>query len=362
MFYYFLIPYVEYFNSLNLFNYLTFRAGGALFTAFLISLFLGPKFIKKLKSVQKKGQPIRKDGPQSHLISKVGTPTMGGMLILISLFISIVLWSDLSSQIVWLIFSITMLFGLIGALDDYQKLKNNSPEGFKGSYRLIVEFIISFAFVYLFNKIINPELINIIYIPFTKGYYIDLGNFYYIFAAIVIVGSANAVNLTDGLDGLAIGPIMITSLSFAFIAYFTGNLIYSDYLKIPYVSDSGELVIICASLIGAGLGFLWFNAPPAMVFMGDTGSLSMGGTIGAIAVATKHEIILVIIGGVFVLEALSVFAQVISFKLTGKRIFRMAPIHHHFEQKGWSESTIVIRFWIIAIILALLGLASLKLR
>ncbi len=362
MFYYFFIPYIEYFNSLNLFNYLTFRAGGALFTAFLISLLLGPKFIKKLKSVQKKGQPIRKDGPKSHLISKIGTPTMGGMLILISLFISIVLWSDLSSQIVWLTFSITMLFGLIGALDDYQKLKNNSPEGFKGSHRLIVEFIISITFVFLFNKIVHPELINIIYIPFTKGYYIDLGNFYYIFAAIVIVGSANAVNLTDGLDGLAIGPIMITSLSFAFIAYFTGNLIYSDYLKIPYVSESGELVIICASLIGAGLGFLWFNAPPAMVFMGDTGSLSMGGTIGAIAVATKHEIILAIIGGIFVLEALSVFAQVISFKFTGKRIFRMAPIHHHFEQKGWSESTIVIRFWIISIILALIGLASLKLR
>ena len=362
MLYYLLIPYIEIFNFLNLFNYLTFRAGGALFTAFFISLFLGPKFIRKLKSVQKKGQPIRKDGPQSHLINKVGTPTMGGMLILISLFISILFWADLSSSIVWLIFSITILFGLIGALDDYKKLKNNSSEGFKGSHRLIVEFLICFLFIFLFNKIINPELVNIVFIPFTKGYYFDLGNFYYVFAAIVIVGSANAVNLTDGLDGLAIGPIMITALSFAFIAYFTGNFIYSDYLKIPYVNDTGELVIICASLIGAGLGFLWFNAPPAMVFMGDTGSLSMGGTIGAIAVATKHEIILAIIGGIFVLEALSVFAQVISFKLTGKRIFRMAPIHHHFEQKGWSESTVVIRFWIISIILALVGLASLKLR
>ena len=250
----------------------------------------------------------------------------------------------------------------IGALDDYSKLKNNNPEGFKASYRLIVEFLICFLFVFLFNKIVNPDLVNIVFIPFTKGFFIDLGNFYYIFAAIVIVGSANAVNLTDGLDGLAIGPIMITTLSFAFIAYFTGNLIYSEYLKIPYVNDTGELVIICASLIGAGLGFLWFNAPPAMVFMGDTGSLSIGGTIGAIAVATKHEIILSLIGGIFVLEALSVFAQIISFKLTGKRIFRMAPIHHHFEQKGWSEATIVIRFWIISIILALLGLASLKLR
>ena len=362
MLYYFLTPYIENFNFLNLFNYLTFRAGGALFTAFFISLFLGPKFIKKLKSIQKKGQPIRQDGPKSHLISKVGTPTMGGMLILISLFISILFWADLSSNIVWLIFSITILFGLIGAFDDYNKLKNNSPDGFKATYRLIVEFSICFLLVFLFNKIINPNLVNIVFIPFTKGFSIDLGNFYYIFAAVVIVGSANAVNLTDGLDGLAIGPIMITTLSFAFIAYFTGNLIYSEYLKIPYVSDTGELVIICASLIGAGLGFLWFNAPPAMVFMGDTGSLSIGGTIGAIAVATKHEIILSLIGGIFVLEALSVFAQVISFKLTGKRIFRMAPIHHHFEQKGWSEATIVIRFWIISIILALLGLASLKLR
>ena len=362
MLYYFLTPYIENFNFLNLFNYLTFRAGGALFTAFFISLFLGPKFIKKLKSVQKKGQPIRLDGPKNHLVNKAGTPTMGGMLILISLFVSILFWADLSSNIVWLIFSITILFGLIGALDDYSKLKNNSPEGFKASYRLIVEFLISFLFVFLFNKIVNPDLVNIVFIPFTKGFFIDLGNFYYIFAAIVIVGSANAVNLTDGLDGLAIGPIMITTLSFAFIAYFTGNAIYSEYLKIPYVSDTGELVIICASLIGAGLGFLWFNAPPAMVFMGDTGSLSIGGTIGAIAVATKHEIILSLIGGIFVLEALSVFAQIISFKLTGKRIFRMAPIHHHFEQKGWSEATIVIRFWIISIILALLGLASLKLR
>ncbi len=362
MLYYFLTPYIENFNFLNLFNYLTFRAGGALFTAFFISLFLGPKFIKKLKSVQKKGQPIRLDGPKSHLVNKAGTPTMGGMLILISLFVAILFWADLSSNIVWLIFSITILFGLIGALDDYSKLKNNNPEGFKASYRLTVEFLICFLFVFLFNKIVNPDLVNIVFIPFTKGFFIDLGNFYYIFAAIVIVGSANAVNLTDGLDGLAIGPIMITTLSFAFIAYFTGNLIYSEYLKIPYVSDTGELVIICAALIGAGLGFLWFNAPPAMVFMGDTGSLSIGGTIGAIAVATKHEIILSLIGGIFVLEALSVFAQIISFKLTGKRIFRMAPIHHHFEQKGWSEATIVIRFWIISIILALLGLASLKLR
>ena len=287
---------------------------------------------------------------------------MGGMLILISIFISIILWSDINSKLVWLVFSITILFGLLGAIDDYKKLKSNSPDGINSLVRLLVEFIISFVFIYYLNQIINIDLVNIVFIPFTKGFYLDLGFIYYLFGSFVIVGCANAVNLTDGLDGLAIGPIMISALSFAFFAYFAGNLIYSEYLKIPYVSDTGELVIICASLIGAGLGFLWYNAPPAMVFMGDTGSLSMGGTIGAIAVATKHELILTIIGGIFVLEALSVFAQVISFKLTGKRIFKMAPIHHHFEQKGWSESTIVIRFWIIAIILALIGLASLKLR
>ena len=362
MFHYFFTPLVEDFSFLNLFNYITFRAGGALFTAFLISIFFGPKLIRTLKKIQKKGQPIRKDGPKSHLLNKVGTPTMGGMLILISIFISIILWSDISSKLVWLVFSITIFFGLLGAYDDYKKLRSYSPEGANSLVRLLIEFLVAFIFIFYLNKIINANIVNIVFIPFTKGLYVDLGFFYYLFASFVIVGCANSVNLTDGLDGLAIGPIMISALSFAFFAYFAGNQIYSDYLKIPYVSDTGELVIICAALIGAGLGFLWFNAPPAMVFMGDTGSLSMGGTIGAIAVATKHELILTIIGGIFVLEALSVFAQVISFKLTGKRIFKMAPIHHHFEQKGWSESTIVIRFWIIAIILALIGLASLKLR
>ena len=362
MFHYFFTPLVEDFSFLNLFNYITFRAGGALFTAFLISIFFGPKLFRTLKKIQKKGQPIRKDGQKSHLLNKVGTPTMGGMLILISIFISIILWSDISSKLVWLVFSITIFFGLLGAYDDYKKLRSNSPEGVNSLVRLIIEFLVGFIFIFYLNKIINANIVNIVFIPFTKGLYVDLGFFYYLFASFVIVGCANSVNLTDGLDGLAIGPIMISALSFAFFGYFAGNQIYSDYLKIPYLSDTGEGVIICASLIGAGLGFLWFNAPPAMVFMGDTGSLSMGGTIGAIAVATKHELILTIIGGIFVLEALSVFAQVISFKLTGKRIFKMAPIHHHFEQKGWSESTIVIRFWIIAIILALIGLASLKLR
>ena len=318
MFYYFLIPLIENFNFFNLFNYLTFRAGGALFTAFIISLLLGPKLIKTLKKIQKNGQPIRSDGPKSHLITKAGTPTMGGMLILISLFFSIILWGDWTSKVVWLVFGITISFGLIGAYDDYKKLKSNSPKGVNSYTRLSLEFTIAFIFIFCLNSFIDKNLVNVVYVPFTKGFFIDLGFLYYVFGSLVIVGCANAVNLTDGLDGLAIGPIMISSLSFAFITYFTGNLIYSEYLKIPYISDTGELVIICAALIGSGLGFLWYNAPPAMVFMGDTGSLSMGGTIGAIAVATKHEIILVIIGGVFVLEALSVIAQVISFKLTGK--------------------------------------------
>ena len=287
---------------------------------------------------------------------------MGGMLILISLFISIVLWADLSSKVVWLVFSITILFGIIGALDDYKKLKNNSSEGFKGSHRLIVEFIICFLFVYVFNKIINPDLINVVFIPFTKGYFIDLGIFYYLFASLVIVGSANAVNLTDGLDGLAIVPVMIVALSFAFISYVSGNIIFSEYLQILYIKNSGELAVFCGAIVGAALGFLWFNAPPAKVFMGDTGSLAMGGALGSLAVIVKHEIVLAIIGGLFVLETLSVIIQVLSFKLTGKRIFRMAPLHHHFEKKGWAEPTIVIRFWIITIVLALIGLATLKIR
>lgn len=362
MFYYFFVPLIENYSFFNLFKYISFRAGGALFTALIISFIFGPFLIRKLKKLQKNGQPIRKDGPKSHIINKVGTPTMGGTLILFSLTISVLLWGNLYNQIVWLVLFVTLSFGIIGALDDYNKLRSNSSEGTNGKLRLLTEFIVAFIFLFLLSEFTSNEMKNIISIPYTKGITIDLKNFYLPFGAIVIVGTANSVNLTDGLDGLAIGPVMITSLSFAFIAYFTGNYIFSDYLKIPFISGAGELAIICAALIGSGLGFLWFNAPPAMVFMGDTGSLSVGGTIGAIAVATKHEIVLAIIGGLFVLETVSVMMQVFSFKLTGKRIFKMAPLHHHFEQKGWSESTIVIRFWIISIILALIGLASLKLR
>lgn len=362
MLYYFLIPLIEKFNFLNLFNYITFRAGGALFTSLLISFLVGPSLINFLKKIQKNGQPIRKDGPKTHLISKAGTPTMGGTLILSSLVISTLLWSNLSNELVWLILFVTLSFGIIGGIDDYKKLKSNSSDGLSGKLRLFIEFFIAFLFVFFLTKISSPELINVLSIPYFKEFYINIGFYYLIFGAFVIVGASNAVNLTDGLDGLAIGPIMITALSFCMIAYFSGNFIYASYLKIHFISGAGELVIICAALIGSGLGFLWYNAPPAMIFMGDTGSLSVGSTIGAIAVATKHEIILAIIGGLFVLETVSVMMQVISFKLTGKRIFKMAPLHHHFEQKGWSEPTIVIRFWIISIILALIGLASLKLR
>ena len=362
MFYYFLLPLVEHFNFLNLFKYISFRAGGALFTSLTISFLIGPFLIKTLKKIQKNGQPIRMDGPESHIIKKAGTPTMGGTLILFSLFISVILWGNLQNIIFWLVIFVTLAFGLIGAFDDYKKLKTNSSDGFNGKVRLVLEFLISIIFVYYFNQFSPDSLKNLISIPYTKNITVDLNYLYIPFCSFVIVGTANSVNLTDGLDGLAIGPVMITALAFAIIAYFTGNFIFSDYLKISFIPGSGELVIICAALVGSGLGFLWYNAPPAMVFMGDTGSLAVGGTIGAVAVATKHEIILAIVGGLFVLETISVIMQVFSYKLTGKRIFKMAPLHHHFEQKGWSESTIVIRFWIISVVLALLGLASLKLR
>ena len=362
MFYYFFIPLIDSFNFLNLFKYITFRAGGALFTALIICFVLGPNIINYLKNIQKEGQPIRPDGPKTHIIKKSGTPTMGGTMILISMIISILLWANLSNYLVLLVLFITTTFGIIGGIDDYKKIKSKSSDGISGKLRLLIEFILAFIFIYFLQRYIDKSLINSINIPYLKDFSINIGIIYFLFGSLVIVGSANAVNLTDGLDGLAIGPSIITALSFALIAYFSGNYIFANYLKIPFVLGSGELVIICSALIGAGLGFLWFNAPPAMVFMGDTGSLSVGGTIGAVAVASKHEIILLIIGGLFVLETISVIMQVVSFKFTGKRIFKMAPLHHHFEQKGWSEPTIVIRFWIISIVLALIGLASLKLR
>jgi phospho-N-acetylmuramoyl-pentapeptide-transferase len=350
----------EYFNFEGLFNlvrYQTARAGATLLTALLIGLVIGPRFIDMLRVRQGKGQPIREDGPQTHL-AKVGTPTMGGLMILVSLFISLMLWMDLSNPFVWACLAVTGGFGLIGFLDDYDKVSKASHKGVSGKVRLLFEFIVAGAASWIIVSQINTFL----YVPFVNDFGIELGPLYFVFAAFVIVGAGNAVNLTDGLDGLATMPVIIAAGTFAVIAYLVGRVDYSEYLGIPYVEGAGELAIFCAAIMGAGLAFLWFNAPPAAVFMGDTGSLALGGALGAIAVATHHEVVLAIVGGLFVFEALSVIIQVFWFKRTGRRVFRMAPIHHHFEQLGWSESKVVIRFWIVAIVLALLGLATLKLR
>ena len=344
-------------GPLNLVRYQTFRSGATLMTALVLGLIIGPKFINMLRVRQGKGQPIRDDGPQSHQ-AKVGTPTMGGLMILVSLTLSLVLWMDLRSPLVWACLAVTIGFGLIGFLDDYDKVTKNSHAGVSAKVRLLGEFIVAGVASYLIVSQINTNL----YIPFFSDVSIPLGPFYYVFAAVFIVGFGNAVNLTDGLDGLAIMPVIIASGTFAIIAYLVGRPDFSEYLGIPHVPGAGELAIFCAAIMGGGLAFLWFNAPPAAVFMGDTGSLALGGALGAIAVAAHHEVVLLIVGGLFVAETASVVIQVFWFKRTGKRVFRMAPIHHHFEQLGWSESKVVIRFWIIAIILALIGLATLKLR
>jgi len=342
----------------NLIRYQTFRAGAAMMTALVIGLIIGPKFIDMLRLRQGKGQPIREDGPKSHL-AKRGTPTMGGLMILISLVGSILLWMDLTNPLVWACIAVILGFGLIGFLDDYDKVTKRSHKGVSGKVRLLAEFVIAGVAAWIIvGQIDNTNL----YVPFLTRQYIPLGPFYFIFAAVVMVGAGNAVNLTDGLDGLATMPVIIASLAFAVIAYVTGRADYAQYLGIPHVPRAGDLAILCAAIMGAGLGFLWFNAPPAAVFMGDTGSLALGGALGAIAVAAHHEIVLAIVGGLFVLEAVSVIIQVFWYKRTGRRVFRMAPIHHHFEQKGWAESTVVIRFWIVSIVLAVLGLATLKLR
>ncbi len=354
----------EDYQIFNLFNYITFRVGGAVMTSMLIAFIFGPKLINVLRAKQGKGQPIREDGPQSHIIAKAGTPTMGGLLILVSMGISVLLWGDLSNPFLWVVMLVTIGFGAIGFADDYLKVSKQNPKGLNGLIKLVLEFIIAAGAVYVCLKStpggdgFNTGLA----LPFLKDFTLNLGMFFIPFGCLVIVGASNAVNLTDGLDGLAIVPVMIAAASFAAIAYLVGNSVYSSYLGIPYVPGSAEIVIVLGALLGAGLGFLWYNAPPAMVFMGDTGSLALGGALGSAAVAVKHEIVLAIIGGLFVLEAVSVIVQVASFKMTGKRVFRMAPIHHHFEKKGWAEPTIVIRFWIIAVILALIGLSTLKLR
>ncbi|MGY8986204.1 MAG: phospho-N-acetylmuramoyl-pentapeptide-transferase [Sphingomonadales bacterium] len=358
MLYLWLAPLASDYGFLNLFRYLTFRTGGALMTALVISFIVGPSMIRWLKSKQRKGQPIRDDGPQSHIVKKQGTPTMGGFLILFGLSVGTLLWADLRNQYVWIVFAVTIGFGIIGFVDDYIKVTKGNSGGVPGKLKLVAEFIIASVAVYWITILSSPTLA----IPFAKDMLLDLGLFYIPFGILVIVGASNAVNLTDGLDGLATMPVIIAASAFGLISYLVGNTVYSEYLQITPVAGAGELAVFLGALIGSCLGFLWFNAPPAMVFMGDTGSLSLGGALGSVSVVTKHELVLVIIGGLFVLETVSVIIQIVSFKLTGKRVFRMAPIHHHFEEKGWAESTIVIRFWIIALILALIGLSSLKLR
>ena len=342
---------------LNLFRYITFRAGAATATALFLGLLIGPKFIGWLRVRQGKGQPIRDDGPQSHL-AKRGTPTMGGLMILTCVTVAMLLWMDFANRYLWACLFITVGFGLIGFLDDYDKVTKRSHKGVSGKARLLAEFVIAGIGCWVITYGAGTEL----YIPFYRGPVVDLGPFYILFAAFIVVGAGNAVNLTDGLDGLATMPVIIASLAFLVIAYLVGNVVFSRYLGIPHVLGAGDLTVLCSAIVGAGLAFLWFNAPPAAVFMGDTGSLALGGALGAIAVATQHEIVLGIIGGLFVLEALSVIIQVFFYKRTGRRVFKMAPIHHHFEQMGWSEPTVVIRFWIISFVLALAGLSTLKLR
>ncbi len=362
MFKFFAEEYVNYFTIFNLFNYLTFRTGAAILTSLFFSLIFGKTIIKSLSSIQPIGQPIRNDGPESHIIKKSGTPTMGGVMIIMSMLISLLLWGDLQNSFIWISTLSFLSFGIIGFFDDYRKIKNNSSYGLNTKIRIFLQLIISFLIIYLINLNLPSDISNSISFPFFKNIVVDFGIFYLFLGMFIIVGSANAVNLTDGLDGLAIVPIMIVAMTYAFISYVTGNLIFANYLHINYIFGTGELAVFCGAIIGAALGFLWFNAPPAKVFMGDTGSLALGSSIGSTAIIVKHEIILAIVGGLFVLETLSVIIQVVSFKLTGKRIFMMAPLHHHFEKKGWAESTIVIRFWIITIVLALIGLATLKIR
>ncbi|WP_018183525.1 phospho-N-acetylmuramoyl-pentapeptide-transferase [Kaistia granuli] len=350
------------FSGLNVFRYITFRVGGATMTALIFVFLFGPAIIRALKVKQGKGQPIREDGPQSHLVTKKGTPTMGGLMILSGLIVSTLLWANLSSFYVWTVLGVTVGFGLIGFYDDYLKVTKQSHKGFSGRSRLAVEFAIAAAACIAISHLSTGPLSNTLTFPFIKAVVLDLGWFFIPFGAFVIVGAGNAVNLTDGLDGLAIVPVMVATASFGVMAYLSGNAIFAEYLQIHFVPGTGELAVLCGAMLGAGLGFLWFNAPPAAIFMGDTGSLALGGMLGAIAVATKHEIVLAIVGGLFVLEAVSVIIQVVSFKLTGKRVFKMAPIHHHFEHLGWTEPQVVIRFWIIAVVLALIGLSSLKIR
>ena len=361
MLYQFLLNFVDTFGFLNVFKYLTFRTGLSVFTSLLIVLIIGGPFIK-LFSNQKIYNPIRDDGPEDHIIKKIGTPTMGGVIILFGLLVSVLCWADLSNINILFCIYIAISFGLLGAYDDYKKIKFTNSSGISSKLKIVLQIILAIIGVTFYLQFVDYQDVTNLYFPFFKDLIINLGWFFVPFSVFVIIGSSNAVNLTDGLDGLATVPVILVAACFAFISYVTGNIVFSDYLNIPYIEGTGEISIFCGAIIGSCLGFLWFNAPPAKIFMGDTGSLSLGGSLGAVGIITKHEIVLAITGGLFVLEAVSVMVQVISFKLTGKRIFKMAPIHHHFEKKGWPESTVVIRFWIISIILAMVGLATLKLR
>jgi phospho-N-acetylmuramoyl-pentapeptide-transferase len=359
---YWLAQFAPELSVFNVFRYITFRTGGALITALLFVFLFGPKVIRSLRIRQGKGQPIRKDGPERHLIQKQGTPTMGGLMILSGVTVAVLLWGNLENMFVWVVLLLTLVYGAVGLYDDYLKVTKQSAEGFRGRIKIVIEAFAAVAATVAIVHASQEPLATSLTIPFFKGTLINLGWLYILFGAFIIVGAGNAVNLTDGLDGLAIVPVMIAAATFGFISYLVGNALFADYLQIHFVAGTGELAVICGALVGAGLGFLWFNAPPALIFMGDTGSLALGGALGTIAVATKHELVLAIVGGLFALEAASVIVQVASFKMFGKRVFRMAPLHHHFEQKGWPESTVVIRFWIIAVVLALAGLATLKLR
>ncbi len=361
MLYSLLTSLVEEFSILNVFRYLTFRTGLSVMSSMLIVFLIGAPFIKFIESHKITG-PIREDGPIDHIVKKVGTPTMGGVLILIGILFGTLLWADLKNSYIWVLLIVATSFGLLGAIDDYLKIKHNNSRGIPSSMKIIAQIILSLIAVLLLIKFGDSNHLKNLYFPFFKNLILHLGLFFIPFAIFVIVGSSNAVNLTDGLDGLATVPVMLVALSFTLICYVVGNTVFSEYLQIPYIADVGEASIFCGSIVGSCLGFLWYNAPPAKIFMGDTGSLSLGGSLGAISIISKHEIVLGIVGGLFVLETASVIIQVLSFKLTGKRVFKMAPLHHHFEKKGWAESTVVIRFWIISIILALIGLATLKLR
>jgi phospho-N-acetylmuramoyl-pentapeptide-transferase len=355
-------PLADQFILFNLFRYITFRAGAACLTALIVSFLLGPLVIRRLTSLQRNGQPIRLDGPARHLIEKKGTPTMGGLLILGALTISTLLWVDLRNGYVWAVLFVTLGYGVLGFCDDYLKVTRRNARGVPGRTKLVVQAVIGLAAAIWITTLARGPLGTAVTIPVFKEVAIQLGWGFPVFGMLVMLGASNAVNLTDGLDGLAIVPVMIAASVFTLIAYLVGNRIFADYLQLNPVVGAGELAVFCSALVGAGLGFLWFNAPPAAVFMGDIGSLAIGGALGAVAMATKHEIVLMIVGGLFVVETVSVIIQVFWYKRTGQRVFLMAPLHHHFEKKGWAEPTIVIRFWIISMILALVGLATLKIR